>query len=590
VGGEGAGIVLRVRCGDGLRALKPFPALSGGVRELDRVLFVGPASGECRLLVDDEPLTLADGDNERAWAWQPGFYAGEVSAELLGPGDEPLGRWRLDVSPDPAKLGGDMFREMVSELLDFDPTLVLGQEPARARLGALGDRQDPLVALTRLRGQADSIVAAFEAVVREPIRNIRPRRQRVPLHAARRIDRTSVLSSLRQPALLAVLADLDTELVDGPSGGIWVDVPEIEQHLDSAANRSLLAMLQALGRRCADTRERLEALVSRDEPSETVTSLGPRWARWRAFLDTMQARLASIARHSPFKEVTRAEVTGAGLNAISAHPLYARAWRHSWLALRTGIDGTERDELLPLSPTWEIYERWCYMRLLRLLQQQFAQFVWRRLKPPPHGAFSGWETCGPHDTTVQLLLQPRFPSSNGIAQTSFWSISRERCPDIVLWCQRGDEQTFVVLDAKYRVSRSNVLDAMGQAHIYQDSLRLGARRPEMSMLLVPTTQETVWLSPPPTASVPPAYAPKQRRRSGSWISSSPRQETPVSVFTCDEEPTTTKMQSYAPPPECCTLRNPMTWDLSRRPWAVRRGTWGMGLQRSNPFECAEVRS
>ena len=33
------------------------------------------------------------------------------------------------------------------------------------------------------------------------------------------------------------------------------------------------------------------------------------------------------------------------------------------------------------------------------------------------------------------------------------------------------------MDAKYRTSRVAVLDAMASAHIYQDSLRIGACRP-----------------------------------------------------------------------------------------------------------------
>src|SRR4030095_951670 len=39
----------------------------------------------------------------------------------------------------------------------------------------------------------------------------------------------------------------------------------------------------------------------------------------------------SMLRSSPFNEGTRSEITAAGLNVVSAQPLYARAWRCSWL-------------------------------------------------------------------------------------------------------------------------------------------------------------------------------------------------------------------------------------------------------------------
>jgi hypothetical protein len=74
-----------------------------------------------------------------------------------------------------------------------------------------------------------------------------------------------------------------------------------------------------------------------------------------------------------------------------------------------------------------------------------------------------------------------------------WSISRERVPDLVLTLESTDVMRFFVFDAKYRTSRTNVLDAMASAHIYQDSLRIGPQRPEASLLLVPTGGGAEWL-------------------------------------------------------------------------------------------------
>ena len=67
---------------------------------------------------------------------------------------------------------------------------------------------------------------------------------------------------------------------------------------------------------------------------------------------------------------------------------------------------------------------------------------------------------------------------------------------MVLSWSDGAEQRFIVLDAKYRVSRENVLDAMGKAHIYQDSLRLGPHRPDLTLLLVPAGGGAPWLEQP----------------------------------------------------------------------------------------------
>jgi hypothetical protein len=77
-----------------------------------------------------------------------------------------------------------------------------------------------------------------------------------------------------------------------------------------------------------------------------------------------------------------------------------------------------------------------------------------------------------------------------------WSISKQRVPDLVLKVERAGDLRFVVLDAKYRTSRDSVLDAMESAHIYQDSLRIGSRRPEGSLLIVPSGGGAPWLEDP----------------------------------------------------------------------------------------------
>ena len=60
----------------------------------------------------------------------------------------------------------------------------------------------------------------------------------------------------------------------------------------------------------------------------------------------------------------------------------------------------------------------------------------------------------------------------------------------------GEGNQFFVIDANTRSSRSNVLDAMASAHVYRDSLRLRSRRPEASLLLVPSRGGTRWLEQP----------------------------------------------------------------------------------------------
>lgn len=472
------------------RMLSPPPTRNGGFSEVTEAIFLGPPDTECQLLIDDALIPSVDHVGRRVWSWQPGFYAGEVRAELVSPEGEALGSWQLDVSPDSRKIGKDVFLEMLADILDFQPELAVGQEPARQRLGALGAGQDPIVALARLRARQNALAVLLRQFCSEPRRAVRSRRQLVPLHRVRRADRQTAMAAIRQPPLLAAMGRLDELALSRQTGQLLADVPDYERHHDSPANRCILAMIMALQRRCRDLHEVLEEKVGSEVVSDTVTSLARRWQTWRRILTNLRQDLATTVRRPPFSEVTRAEITSGGLNAVSAHPLYARFWRLASEALRTGVDGLEREELLPLSPTWEIYERWCFVALGQRLFQMFPDFQWVKSSS---GSMCGKSRNG---VNLRLDLQPNFWNSSGETKSTFWSISRNRIPDIVFSWHAPSRSGFLVLDAKYRVTRENVLDAMSSAHIYQDSLRMGEQRPLASVLLVPAGGGAPWLERP----------------------------------------------------------------------------------------------
>ena len=177
------GIELRVRGDGGLRDLDSAAA-NRGFCERRPAVFVGPPAPACRLFIDDEPLDLvARSGNE--WSWKPGFYAGEVRAELLDGNDRSLGVWRLDVSPDPDKAGRELFARMIDEIVAFDTHLVVGDEPARRRLGAVGKTDDPLVLLARLRRRRRDLDQVLAAIRREPVSVPRARRRFVSLRDVR---------------------------------------------------------------------------------------------------------------------------------------------------------------------------------------------------------------------------------------------------------------------------------------------------------------------------------------------------------------------------------------------------------------------
>ena len=265
------------------------------------------------------------------------------------------------------------------------------------------------------------------------------------------------------------------------------DVPRVVRQMDSPANRCVKAMVQALTRRCVQVSTELADRARKGAGSDTVTGIGQRLPRWQWDLARMRDQLKRLSRTAPLAAAARADITAAGLNAISAAPIYSRFWKSAWKSLRIGNDGDEQVDLLPLSPTWELYGRWCFVRLAQHLKSSTSDWTWKLDRP---NLLLG---MGPNKATASLELQPEFRSTNGMPNSGFWSVSGRPVPDIALsWCVE-EQYGFLVLDAKYRVSRQNVLAAMQSAHLYRDALRRGHAPPMLSVVLVPVGGGAPWL-------------------------------------------------------------------------------------------------
>lgn len=471
-------------------------AATTGFSETREVIFTAPAELEGDLFLDDERL-LRDGSENR-WKWKPGFYAGEVRAEFVDPTGQSLGVFRLDVSPDPQKLGSEVFARMLGEIAAFDPRLLEGTEPAHHPLGPLEEESNPVVAFVRLRRREEAIRQALADIRAQPIRALRARRDFVSLTRMRRADRRTVERALSHPTTAALVLGQESSdrqlewAAEDPNPRF--DVPAVERELDIPPNRAALAMLLALSRRCSDVAERLAPLGDKTT-ADAATGLSPRVRRWMEILERFRRDLERTRRVLPFSEVKRPGFSAAGLNAIASHPLYARFYRLSWEALRRGVSDLDPKDPLPLSPTWQIYERWCFVELARLLTRSHPNFTWTTAGKQDRRELRGQSEDG--RTQVTLFLQKTASATEGIPRPdSLWSVSSQCRPDLVLrWTRENGLSGFVVLDAKYRAARDRVLAGMMEsAHPYQNALRWAGERPRATLLLVPDAKEVRWLS------------------------------------------------------------------------------------------------
>jgi hypothetical protein len=437
---------------------------------------------ESRLFVDDEPLESSHHEAFDAWRWEPGFYAGKVIAELVDSGGKVLATYHFDVAPDQNKLGETSFAAMLDELLAFDARLLMGNEYAQLEVGREGLTSNPHLQYARLKRYGPALLAAFNEVLRKPLTRLHRERTLRPAHQLRRVDRQTLRRAWQDPAAMALLYNL--ERANASVEVLHFDVPTVFENLDNPANQALAVVLGEILRRSRHVIAALQKIIDGEGDTGARSALAPRLGRRIEFLEGLHRDLRKIQRKEPFGSLRQPQISAAGLNAISAHPAYARVYRHGWYVLRPGIDGSSEGERLWISPTWEIYERWCYLQVVAMMKSIYPDLQWCDRWP---GTSLDYIRCTGRgiDTQVDVWLQVNCPAFDQPASHGFSSISGARYPDIVVTVESPAGSSFIVMDAKYRVERKWVLEGMVSAHLYRDCLRWRGRKPNLSILLVP---------------------------------------------------------------------------------------------------------
>ncbi|MCY1274009.1 hypothetical protein D9M70_226240 [compost metagenome] len=439
-----------------------------------------------RVFVDDVELLAASG-----WfQWRPCFYAGQVRVDVLDASGAQA-TYCLTISPRAKKADDANFAEMIEDIRVFDQTLLGGMSAATLAFGNKGRSglHADHVLLARLRLYGHEFLGAVAALVRSPHQKLSADRQMLPLARARRLHPTALrerkLSTLLNGTSLAV-EQLDTVQVHA-----WTSTPTV----DTPANRVLLGLLKRFRATLTALRGRVATLRLGDDKEEQES----RRPRRLAVLDQLETKVTKLIQHHPFTAVKAGATGSSGLTQIAAHPAYNQAYRLGCAAMASRVEGDQSLDQLHISPSWGIYETWCFLQVLTCLEQVLG------IKLTPINskvvsaqlAFHAQLSSG---HVVEVLFQAKFPASEPYADRLGWSISRERVPDILIVEHNDTSCRSLILDAKWRSGRANVLEAMESAHIYHDSLRLGldqaAEAPSLCILLLPGEKEVTSLGEP----------------------------------------------------------------------------------------------
>lgn len=450
--------------------------LISGLRE--DVTYVIEVAGGQRLFVDDMPLVEGPAGQ---FAWASSFFAGRVEVVSIDPKGAETSYY-LEVAPASQKVREDQFASMIEAIRQFDQRLLLGDTAACLGFGKAGSggKFDELVRWERLKKHGSAFLKRVVAITRMPHANLKPVRQSLPLAQVKRLP----VAALHDRRIVALATGQCPTEENIDSIQVHVQVPTAT--VDTPANRAICALLK----RFQQALVALQAWVVKDRGELADADAFRRCSRRLEILHIYNAEVRRLLNCYPFRGVKRAETTAAGLTQVAANPAYARAYRTGTEALRLGVEHDCASEHLHVSPSWGVYETWCYVVLVEALQSGLnIKFK------PGNSKFKEMSpdlvllALLPDGREVELLFQATFRSDGLAGAKQAWSLSRERRPDIVLIVSHGAEHRTFVLDAKYRSGKNNVLDAMSSAHIYHDSLFLAGRRSDFCLLLLPGEPE-----------------------------------------------------------------------------------------------------
>lgn len=421
------------------------------------------------LAIDDTPLEAlrTSATDQARWRWSPGFHAGVVDVELKIRAQAPR-RFKITTDPDRRKLSRDDFDGMVREILE-DTFALLSLSGFRKGVSRGPGHEPPIARLEFLRSRIEELEEVVAAIVRSPRRHLSAEDLAVPYYQARRVTGPEILKSIRSGRLLretassarlpAVLKRHLPETIRVRRRRSSLDIPEHRQ-----MRAALLSWSSWLGSAAS-----FLSRASGGANGEMRTSADAWAARCRA----LSMRVDRLTRKAPFAEAGTAPARPVTSALFRNDPNY-RSFYRLWQDMNVGLAAVLGDFLnVPLARTFELYELWCFLRLVRAMTESSGTAgldVRELFLEDARGGVTiaagavtvpvggGWKLC------FQKKYREFWVETGGEG-----SYSRTMTPDIVVAGDGGQPGRLIVLDAKYRID-DGLNDALSSIHTYRDAL------------------------------------------------------------------------------------------------------------------------
>lgn len=448
---------------------------SGSIREASSYLFELRDSDDALaadLLIDDVPVEALRSRQPcvARWRWAPGFHAGSVEVALRLPGVG-VRRFEITTDPDLRKLTRNDFDAMVREILEDTFALFSLSAFRKSIARQPGNKPPPLARLEFLRSRAEEITQTIAAINRSPRHFLRAEQVTLPFYRAVRATGPEIIKSFRTGRIRTETSR--PSRLPAALGGrlpVQITIHQRRNSVDIPEHRQIKACLRSWAAWLSGIADVL-AKTGRAEDPELLTTAGS----WAIRARHIARRLNDAAGSGFMTEVTDSPAMLQMSSLFRNDPIYHRFYR-LWQDMNLGLAALFGDFLqMPLARTYELYELWCFLRLLRAAVQEYGStgvdlsnlFVTDAAGSVTISAGAVIVSVGP-DKVLCFQRQYREywvePSGEG-------SFSRIMVPDVVLagtgFGSLGRQ--VIVLDAKYRIN-DGLNDALNSIHTYRDAL------------------------------------------------------------------------------------------------------------------------
>lgn len=415
-------------------------------------------------------------DNSCLWKWQPGFHAGSIDARIVEPGYR-SNSISLTTDPSLDKLSRSDFSTMVQEIMEDSFALFsLGQ--FTAMLGS--DKKNRPIEIARLE-YVDQRITELEKVLLQI--NSRPQsalhgtNKVVRLGESQRISGNDILKSYRKGNLVKVSSRHLALLA--PNGRLLPQTINVNKNLhlsDTKENREIKYCLQRWQLWLRRMDSSLIKIIKNQEPRSSNSNLESSHHIWRRKIQVMQRKLRRMNRLEFLAEINASKNPPKFSSVYQRDPGYRKFFR-IYREFNWGLARIYGDFLnIPLVRTFDLYEIWCFYRILRVCIKLYGVNT-QQLEKVFDSSHSKHDIVV-RSGVIELQLQNGFVLGFKKQFREFWleddgvgSFSRTMEPDIYLSIPdtNNASKKMVVLDAKYRI-KTNLNSAIASIHMYRDSI------------------------------------------------------------------------------------------------------------------------